>query len=104
MCNCSRLTPTRQKGITVYTPINYDVGACVNLRSRADERGIELGGPVFQGTLAGAVHYVKRLPTQHQSSASIFLDHGSGLQKTILDLPDVKLLCARSDFPPVLCC
>ena len=79
--------------------IDWDAPAAVMLWSEGKAVGFEPGAPLWKGTLADAVLYVRDLPRQTREQAEIVVSHEGGTRNSWLTHTDVEALAGRPDYP-----
>jgi hypothetical protein len=79
---------------------NYDCRATLNVFTDPQADGFMRGGPIYDGTLRGALVRFSSLPLERQHTASIGIDvENSWNDKTLLDASDIREIFLRSDCP-----
>jgi hypothetical protein len=84
--------------------VEYNVGATLMMLDDAGPNGIQngvmiRGGPVWTGTLGGAIKRAMALKAEDKWRVSIAVGHEACTENTLLRFDDIETLAKRSDFP-----
>jgi hypothetical protein len=84
--------------------VEYNAGATLMMLEDPGPNGIQngvmiRGGPVWTGTLAGAIRRAMTLKPEDQWRVSIAVGHEAGTPKKLLRFGDIEALAQSQDFP-----